>query len=266
MKNEFYAKIFNWALPIVVVMIILTGELIEGLVIMIAYVTYRIYNERDKYFSFFGKNSYLKGNLAKAVKNYEKAYKTGKAEAKVVVSYAYSLILSKNFQTAEEVLAVLKARKDAETVYTQTALCEAVLMWKRDNKLTNAISTLEHFDDALRTSSYYGILGKMIMESGDKKKAREFNEDAYRYNSKSADILENLIKLYCEEEEFERAAKATVILLKKKPHTVDSCYYCGIAMEETGKIRKALQLYKRALKFDESLISTVTHEVVNEKI
>ena len=174
MKDNYYARILNWVLPIVVVIVILTGGLIEGLVIMISYVVYRFYNERDKYFSFFGKNNYLKGNLKKSVKNYEKAYKTGKAEAKVVVSYAYALILDQNFQKGEEILSELKRRKDAETVYTQTSLCEAVMMWKRDGKLTNAISSLEHFDDTLRTSSYYGILGKMYLETANSKKSKRF--------------------------------------------------------------------------------------------
>ena len=265
MKDNFYSKILNWVLPIFVVFTILTGGLIEGLVILTAYLVYRFYNERDKFFSFFGKTQYLKGNLSKAVINYEKAYKTRKAEAKVVVSYAYALILSGKFQKAEEILAELKARKDAESVFTQMALCEAVLLWKRDKKLTNAISSLEHFDETLRTSSYYGLLGKMLIESGNMKKARDFSEDAYRYNSKSPDILENLIRVYCIEDEYERASKAAEVLLKKKPRSLDACYYCAVAFEKTGKERQAHALYNKALKFDETLISTVTHDMVVQK-
>lgn len=265
MKDNFYSKILNWVLPIFVVFTILTGGVIEGLVILIAYLVYRFYSERDKYFSFFGKNNYLKGNLSKAVRYYEKAYKTKKAEAKVVVSYAYALILQGDFNKSDEILAELRGREDAQSVFTQLALCDAVLMWKRDKKLTNAISSLEHFDDTLRTSSYYGILGKMLLETGNIKKARDFNEDAYRYNSKSPDILENLIRVYCIEEEYERAAKAAEVLLKKKPRSLDACYYCAVAFEKTGKVDKARSLYKKALKFDEMLISTVSHDMVNQK-
>ncbi len=266
MKDNFYSRILNWVLPIFVVFTIITGGVIEGLVILIAYLVFRFYNERDKFFSFFGKSNYLKGNLEKSIRNYERAYKTGKAEAKVVVSYAYALILGGDFQKADEILSQLKVRKDAQSVYTQTALCDAVLMWKRDRKLTNAISSLEHFDDTLRTSSYYGILGKMFLDTGNIKKARDFNEDAYRYNSKSSDILENLIRVYCMEEDYERAAKAAEVLLKKKPGSLDACFYCAVAFENTGKEKRARMLYKKALKFDEMLISTVSHEMVNQKI
>ena len=98
------------------------------------------------------------------------------------------------------------------------------------------------------------------------KKAKDFNEDAYRYNSKSADILENLIRLYCSEGDYEKAVKATEILLKKKPVSLDACYYCAVAYEETGKHRKAQSLFKRALKFEETLVSTVTHEMVKNKL
>lgn len=265
MKDNYYSRILNWVLPIFVVFTILTGGVIEGIVILLAYLGYRFYSERDKFFSFFGKNNYLKGNLEKSVNYYEKAYKTRKAEAKVVASYVYALILSRDFHKADEILAELKGRKDSDSVHTQIKLCEAVLLWKRDGKLTNAISSIEFFDDSLRTSSYYGLLGKMLLESGNMKRARDFSEDAYRYNSKSADILENLVRLYCIEEEYERAAKAADVLLAKKPRSLDACYYCALAYEKTGKTKKAESLYKKAMKFDETLISTVSHDMVDKQ-
>ncbi|MCK5757645.1 MAG: hypothetical protein KAH14_01020, partial [Clostridiales bacterium] len=80
MKNNFYARILNWVLPIFVVYIILTGGLIEGLFILFAYLVYRFISERDKFYSYFGKGKYLKGKLKKAIRYYEKAYKTNKSE------------------------------------------------------------------------------------------------------------------------------------------------------------------------------------------
>ena len=127
MRNNYYTKILNWVLPVFVVFIILTGNFIEALVILVAYIIYRFVSERDKFFSYFGKRSYLKGKLSKAIQWYEKAYRTRRAEAKVQVSYAYALILAGKFQLAREILAESGNVPDADTVVMQQAIWESVL-------------------------------------------------------------------------------------------------------------------------------------------
>lgn len=260
MKNNFYVKILNWVLPIFVILIILTGEWIEGLVILAAYIVYRFFSERDKFFSFIGKRKYFKGKLRKAVEYYAKAYKTNRAESKVRISYAYTLILTKQYQPAREVLAESKNAADAETVVMQRAICEAVLKWKEDENLRGAIQTISHMDESLRTSSYYGVMGKMMIAAGDEDKSREFNEEAYKYNGKNPAILENLIRIYCNADEFERALKVAKILLKKKPYTPDAYYYCGLSYEKSGDHRKSTGLYKKALSKEESILSSIKHK------
>lgn len=263
MKNNFYAKVLNWVLPVFVVFIILTGNLIEALVILTAYLVYRFISERDKFYSYIGKRKYLKGKLEKAIKFYEKAHMTKKAEAKVSVSYAYALILGNRFQKAREVLAESSNLPDVDSVIMQRAICEAVLRWKDDGNLVGAIQRLKHMDETLRTSSYYGVLGIMIIASGDMIKAREFSEEAYRYNDKNAPILENLIRIYCESGEFDRAVKVANILIKKNPATIDGWYYCGLAYEKTGSSKKAAKYYKKALACEETILSTVKHKNIN---
>ncbi|MBN2557965.1 MAG: hypothetical protein JXB33_04325 [Clostridia bacterium] len=260
MKNDYYSRILNWVLPIVVVIIILTGDLIEGLFILAAYLVYRFYSERDKFFSYVGKRKFLNGKLQKAVHYYNKACMTKKAEAKVRVSYAYALILSGEFQKAAEALAELQGAPDADTVQMQKAICEAVLIWKVEGNRARASTHLGRIDESLRTSSYYGVMGKMMIESGDIDKARSFNEEAYRYNAKNAGILENLIRIYCNIEDYERAFKVAGLLLNKNPHTPDSFYYCAMANEKCGNHKKAGKLYKKALDYDETILSSVRHE------
>ncbi|MFO7611471.1 MAG: hypothetical protein R6W99_03150 [Clostridia bacterium] len=264
MKDNYYSRILNWVLPIVVVIIILTGDLIEGLFILSAYLVYRFYSERDKFLSYMGKRKYLNGKLQKAVHYYNKACMTKKAEAKVRVSYAYALILSGEFQKAAEALVELQGAADANTVQMQKAICEAVLIWKEEGNLGKAATYLGRIDESIRTSSYYSVMGKMMIESGDMEKARSFNEEAYRYNAKNADILENLIRIYCSVEDYERAMKVAGPLLKKSPSTTDSYYYCAMANEKCGNLKKAGQLYKKALAYDETILSSVRHEDIRK--
>ena len=259
MRDNSYIRLLNWVLPIFVVFIILTGALIEALVILFAYIIYRFYFERDKFFSYFGKRSYLNGKLSKAIKWYEKAYRTKKAESKVRVSYAYALILDGQFHKADEVLAESSTAPDVDTVTMQRAICESVLRWKSDGNLVGAIQRLRHMDETLHTSSYHSVLGKMMIAAGDISKARQFNEDAYKYNSKNAPILENLISIYCAEEEYDRAAKVADLLWKNRPSTVDGWYFCGIAYEKAGNGRRSTTCYRKALECDENILNTIKH-------
>lgn len=263
MKNEFYTKILNWVLPIFVVFIILTGELIEGLFILFAYLVYRFINERDKFYSYLGKGKYLKGKLKKAIKYYEKAYRTHRAEAKVRISYAYALILDKQFQQAREVLAESSNVPDADTVVMSKAICEAVLRWKEEGNLVGAMQMLRHMDETFRTSSYYGVMGKMMIAAGDMAKAREFSEESYRYNDKNTPILENLIRIYCDAKEYERALKVGNILARKKPGTINAWYYIGLSNEKTDNTKRAVQYYKKALKCEETILSVIKHDEID---
>lgn len=260
MRNNYYTKILNWVLPVFVVFIILTGNLIEALVILFAYIIYRFVSERDKFYSYFGKRRYLKGKLKRAIHWYEKAYMTKRAEAKVRVSYAYALILDGQFQKARETLAESSTVPDADTVVMQVAICEAVLRWKEDGNLVGAIQRLRHMDETMRTTSYYGVMGKMMIAAGDDAKAREFSEEAYRYNDKNAPILENLISIYCRTGEFDKAAKVAKLLIKKKPGSVDGWYYCGLALEKNGEASKAAGCYKKALSYEENLLTAILHK------
>jgi tetratricopeptide (TPR) repeat protein len=91
----------------------------------------------------------------------------------------------------------------------------------------------------------------------------KFSEEAYKYNSKHGDILENLITVYCMEKRFEKALKVAETLLKKNPHTTDAYYYCGLAHEKAGKVKKANRLYKKGLECDESVISNISHKDIS---
>lgn len=266
MHNEYYTKILNWVLPVVVVIVILTAGFIEGVVILVSYIIYRFYFERDKFLSYIGKRKYLKGQLEKSVKYYGKACKVSRVEIKVMASYAYALILSGDFEKAREIIAEIQNHTEAEKVKMQIMVCNAVLLWKQENNIHKAVSELEKLDKSLRTATYYGVLGKMMIASGDKKKARKFNEEAYEYNSKHGDILENIIIIYCHEEEHEKAFKVAQVFLKEKPHTTDGYYYCGLAYEKNGKEAEAYRLYKKARKCDETILSTISHKEIEKKL
>jgi len=258
MNKNIYKTAFNWVAPVVVVIIIITSELfLEGFLVLIAYLIYRLYDERDKVYSYYGKRKYLKGKLTKAVSLYSKAFKTNKAEPKVCISYCYSLILINQLQKADEVFNIILQMKDIKSIKPQILICEKLLLWKNENRLVKAIIDLEKADEELKTTSYYGILGKLLIESGNLQKAKIFNENAYKYNNQNEHILENLIRIYCLLEEYQKGLKVVPILLKQKPFTKDAFYYSGLIYEKNNDLQNAQKLYKKADKYEANIFTSV---------
>jgi len=257
MDNNFYKAAFRWVAPVVVVIIIITGGFIEGLVVLFAYLIYRYIDEKDKIYSYYGKRRYLEGKLTKATLLYEKAFKTKKAEPKVCISYCYSLILSKQLTKASEILSITKKMKDIDSIKSQIAICEALLLWKSENRLIKAIMDLERVPEEMKITSYYGVLGKMIIDSKNIQKAQKFNEDAYRYNNTNEHILENLLRIYCITEKYEKALKVIPKLLKYKPFTKDAFYYAKLAYEKNNDDKNAQKMLKKMNKCEASILTSI---------
>ncbi len=262
MDRNYYKTAFNWVAPVVVVVIILTGELFEGLTVLLAYLIFRFFDEKDRISAYYGKKAYLKGRYKKAVKLYAKAFKTNKAEPKVCVSYCYSLLLTGQVNKADEVLSLIKNMKNIETISAQILICEKLILYKGENRLIKAIMDLERAEQDLKNTSYHNILGKLYIENNDYSKAKTFCEDAYRYNKEDVHIIENLLRTYCLLEDYERAYKVIPILLKKKPFTYNAFYYMGLAYEKNNNREKAEKMYKRTEKSEKTIFSYEINKLV----
>lgn len=255
MNRNYYKTAFNWVAPVVVVVIILTGEIFEGLTVLVAYLIYRFIDEKDKIKSYYGKKAYQKGHYKKAVKLYAKAFKTNKAEPKVCISYCYSLLVTGQIEKANDVLLLIKNMKGIEVIKSQILICERLILYKGENRLIKAIMDLERAEQDLKTTSYYNILGKLYIENNDYSKAKPFCEDAYRYNKEDVHVIENLLRTYCLLEDYERAYKVIPILIKQKPYTDNAFYYMGLTYEKNNEQVKADRMYKKAEKCEKTIFS-----------
>ncbi|MCK5811955.1 MAG: hypothetical protein KAG94_03600 [Clostridiales bacterium] len=255
MGRNYYKTAFNWVAPVVVVVIILTGELFEGLTVLLAYIIFRFFDEKDKISAYYGKKAYLKGHYKKAVKLYKRAFKTNKAEPKVCISYCYSLLITGQTNKADEILSLIKNMKNIEEISSQILICEKLILYKGENRLIKAIMDLERVEQDLKNTSYHNILEKLYIENSDFKKAKIFGEQAYKYNKEDVHIIENLLRAYCLLEDYERAVKVIPILLKKKPFTDNAFYYMGLAYEKNNKLEKAEKMYKKAKEKEKTIFS-----------
>ncbi|MFO7636902.1 MAG: hypothetical protein R6W96_06310 [Clostridia bacterium] len=265
MRNNKYRSILNWVFPVVVVLVILTGGIFETAFVLIGYIVYRFYTERDRIHSYYGKKHYLKGKLGKSVERYEKAFNTNMAENKVIISYVYSLILSGDIEKANEIMDFVREIDKKEDIESSLLICEALLKWKNTGNIRSGIILMESAASELKNSSYYANLGRLYLLSGQFVQASALTREGYEYNRNNSIILENLLYLLLKDKEDEKALPVAKELLKAGPHTPDALYYSALAFENSKNWKIAGKLYKKAMEYEHTALSLVDPESVRQK-
>lgn len=254
-KENVYKKILNWVVPIAIIFIIMTSETYEffyGFFLAIAYVVYRLIDDKGKIFAYRAKNNYKRGNLSRTICLYEKSCKTKKIGFKEYVSYAYSLILKGRYEKADQVLRSIKSEGGVDVIKTQMVICESIILAKTKSVIQGIIM-LERLDEDRKTTAYYANLGKLYLLQGNMEKAKSFNEKAYNYNKESVLILENLLITYYLTKDYENCNKIVEQMIKEKPFSKEAFKFAKLTYEKAGNTKKANQMRKKETKFEESI-------------
>ena len=80
----------------------------------------------------------------------------------------------------------------------------AMLLMKT-GRLYEAVEELEEIFPTYKNTTLYGSLGFCYLVQGDMKKAQQFNEEAYEYNSDDPVIMDNMMQTYAKLGQFEKA-------------------------------------------------------------
>lgn len=220
-----------------------------------------IYLRRAEFPALYARIQFQKGNTDKAVRWFAIANRLGSLKPASMMYYGYILLRTGDIGTAEEVLtrASLAAKKEPLKKRIKALLSLAV--WKRGD-LESAIEMMEDAISSVKITSFYQNLGLMYNLEGDRKKALEFNLEAYDYNSDDAVIMDNLAEAYALCGETEKAKIQYEALLKKEPHFPEPYYNYGLLLIERGQREKGLELIRQSLDKRFSFLSVKTKEEV----
>ncbi len=159
--------------------------------------------------------------------------------------YAYYLLREGQVEKSEEIYKkLLKAGLKPELRLAVRADYAVLLL--KTGRHDEAIAELEDVTVHFTNTTTYGTLGYLYLLKDSVRKAVNYNEEAYDYNSDDPVILDNMTQLYIKLGDYNKARKYADELIEKKPYFVEAYYDSAYVYMKLGNIKKAKELIEDA--------------------
>lgn len=224
--------------------------------------------------SFFGNiaankalKAHQKGNYAEAQTLYREAFEKGMTTPSLMLNFINLLVRDGKF---DEALTVIKrmekngglTEKDRLNMHIQYA----IILWRKGH-LDHAIEILEEDMKRIKNGNLYGVLGYLLIEQGNAKKAQEFNQAALEYDDADPIFLENMAQVYYRMLGDKATAKSYFEkVIQYKPTAIDTNYFLALYDIEDGnaeEARKKLTISKEG-RFTQ--LNYATPSMIDEKL
>lgn len=235
------------------------------LAVFIMFAALLLWSSRSFFYRMKAAKANQEGNVAEAARLLKKAYDTGIASPKTIISYAYYEMRNGNIDAAEKILTTLNSKNRDESIRKLIVLNYSIIKWKRGD-LEGAINLLEKLKSEYTTTTLYGTLGYYYIESGDINKALEFNKEAYEYNDQDMIIIDNYAHSLFLSGQSEKAYELCQKLMEKNPVFPSAYFLYGQVLEALMYREKAREAYTQALSKKFSALSTVSKEEIENKL
>ncbi len=194
----------------------------------------------------------------KALEWFERGYKRGMTIGQQE-AYAYYLLREGQVEKAEKIYKHLLIQKLRPELRLKLRADYAVLLLKT-GRIDEAIEELEEVTLNYVNSTTYGTLGYLYLLKNNRRKAENYNKEAYDYNSSDPVILDNCTQLYIKLGNYQEAKVYADQLLQKKPYFVEAYYDAAYVYMKLGDFEKALELAKQAKQCRITFMSTIKEE------
>ena len=239
-----------------------------GLIVSAVLLLYFVYVSIPQFYAKNGNALYNEGRIEDALRQYEKAYRTGRASEEIVFTYAVMLLKSGYADKAEMILnaMIVNPTIKNETKY-KAKQYRILIHFKNGDKQEALEDAIEIFEERKNTIGY-ALLGYIKVAMKDNpEETLEFCKEAYDYNSDERDILDNLVVAYINVGDFENAKEIADILLEEHPDFVEARFHSALVYKNLGEEEKASEIIKDIDKeCKRTYMTTVSEEEVEELI
>ena len=236
--------------------------LIPGLFISVLVLGILLYRRFTSLCMAVAMRCYTNGKKNKAMDWFERGYKRG-MKTNEKLTYAYYLLREGRIGKCEEVLNSMLAFRSLKPQERCQAKSNHAMLLMKTGRLYEAVEELEEIFPNYKNTTMYASLGYCYLVQGNLKKALDFNQEAYDYNSDDAIILDNLMQTYAKSGDFEKAYELSQALMEKKPGFREAYYDTAVIEYQLGKTEDALQRLEHALTIPVSFLTTVGDDVVH---
>lgn len=235
----------NFLLFIAVLYIIynaFTVNIFVGIGAALLLLIYAYFKWYPSYCMIRAKKTYSK-DPEKALELFAKAEK--KMNIAQLQTYAYYLLREGKTEKSEEIYKrLLKAGLKPELRLKIRADYAVFLL--KTGQIDEAIAELEEITVHYTNTTTYGSLGYCYLLKDSIRKAKNYNLEAYDYNSDDPVILDNMVQLYIKLTDYNEAKIYADKLLEKKPYFVEAYYDAAYVYMKLGDISRARELLEDA--------------------
>ena len=177
--------------------------------------------------------------------------------------YAFYLLREGKVEKSEEIYQRLLKSGLKPELRLKIRSEYAVLLTKT-GRVKEAIEELEEITVHYTNTTTYGSLGYCYLLGNSVRKAKNYNEEAYDYNSDDPVILDNMTQLYIKLGDYQKAKKYADELLEKKPYFVEAYYDSAYIYFMLGDTKRAKELIEDAKCCRITFMSTVKDAEIEE--
>lgn len=174
-------------------------------------------------------------------------------------AYAYYLLREGYVEKSEAIYHKLLAQNVKPDLRCKLRADLAVLMMKT-GRMDEAIEELEEITLNYNNTTTYGTLGYLYLLKNNRRRAEEYNKEAYDYNSDDPVILDNLVQLYIKMGRYEQAKTYADKLIEKKPYFIEAYYDTAFVYLKLGDFDKAKEIFEMGKDCRITFMSTLKEE------
>ncbi|OPJ60376.1 tetratricopeptide repeat protein [Clostridium oryzae] len=258
-------KVLKFIIPVFILYLIFRINMIVGLLLIAAILVFSLLHYRYLIYYIKASKYYTAGKYTEAMIYFKKASDIGSCPDDIRHSYAFLLLKNKYLDEAEEMLNKMKQKKLKENVKYSVEMTSALVKWKKGN-LNEAVDILEQVYKEFKCTTLYENLGYLLVLSKNYDRALQINEEAYKYNSSSKTICDNLGETYYYMGQYDKANEIYEALVNDNAKFIEAYYHYGLVLSKLGRREEALTNLNKALEFKENYLSEVNHNIVKEAI
>ena len=207
-----------------------------------------------------------KGDLAGAMELYDKAITEGLEDPTSILRYTVLLIRDGQFQKARDLLVQIQNKPMSDENKNILLSNYATCVYKQGD-LDKGIRVLEGRHRSRPCGLVYETLGYLLVESGDYRKALNFNLEALDYDDEDPIVLDNLAQTYYRlGHEWDKARTYFTKAHELKEGQIDTLWFLSRYDLKDGKRLDAAKKLEKALEGRFSPLNFVTKAMVEEEL
>ena len=257
--------IFAVLIPFAITWLAFSYNVLLGFGVLVAFLLFLFWWQRPNLLTIRGQNEYARGNNNKALSLLKKAHSMGRTSPANNIVYAYILLRCGQHEEAAKVLNMVLFSSRLKPAERMKAKQNLSLVRYRQGDFEEATRLMQEVFTSYKNSSVYGCLGyyKILSHAPD---AMNFALEAYEFNPDDKVIVDNLIQLYIERGQIDKAKELSDKTLAAGNEGVEIFYHAGQVALALGRKQEARTFFIKASEAPRSFMTTVSEEEIEDHI